>query len=378
MPAVQNVLIVGAGVAGTATAILLAEKGVNVVLVEQKPAVGALGSGITLQGNALRVLRELGVWETVEPEGYGFGVTGLRAPDPAGTVVAEIPDAQTGGPDLPATFGMPRPELARILVDRAIAAGATVQLGTELTGLTQDDSGVDAAFADGSTGRFDLVVGADGLHSRVRGLIGIDVEPRPTGMAIWRVFTPRPASVTRTDLYYGGRSYIAGYCPTGENSLYAYIVDEADPANFELDGPARAAALRRLSEAYHGPWDDIRPLITDDMPVNYTYFESHFVDGGWNRGRVVLIGDAAHSCPPTLAQGAAQSLEDAAVLAELLLAADTVDDELWAAFTARRAERAKRVVAASVQMVDWLLAHERNADVPGLMAGISALVGERA
>lgn len=378
MPAVQNVLVVGAGVAGTATAILLAEKGVGVVLVEQKPSVTTLGSGITLQGNALRVLTELGVWSAVEAEGYGFSVTGLRAPDPAGAVVAEISDAQTGGPDLPATFGVPRPALARILVERAIAAGATVRFGTELTAISQDDDGIDATFADGSTGRFDLVVGADGLHSRVRALIGIDVEPRPTGMAIWRVFTPRPESVTRTDLYYGGQSYIAGYCPTGENSLYAYIVEEANPENFALDGPARAAVLRRLSEAYHGPWDDIRPLITDDATVNYTQFESHFVDGGWNRGRAVLIGDAAHSCPPTLAQGAAQSLEDAAVLSELLLSADAVDQELWAAFTARRAARAKRVVAASVQLVDWLIAHEQNADVPGLMAGISKLVGERA
>src|SRR4051812_34049500 len=129
MPAVHSVLIVGAGAAGTAAAVLLADRGVSVDLVEVKPDISALGSGITLQGNALRVLRELGVWPQVEAGGYAFDSLGIRAPDPAGTLVAEIPDARTGGPDLPATVGMYRPDLARILVDRALDAGAKVQFG---------------------------------------------------------------------------------------------------------------------------------------------------------------------------------------------------------------------------------------------------------
>ena len=378
MPAVERVLVVGAGVAGPAVAILLAEKGVTVELVEQKDEVTAIGSGITLMGNALRVLKQVGVWSQVEAEGYGFGVTGLRAPDPAGTVVAEIKDAETGGPDLPATLGMPRPVLAKILVDRAAALGVTFRFGTTLTGLDQDDAGVTATFGDGSTGRYDIVIGADGLHSAVRRLIGIDVEPRSTGMAIWRIFTPRPETVTRTDLYYGGPAYIAGYCPTGENSLYAYIVQDADASNFELDNAQRAAKLRGLSEAYHGPWDDIREYITDDRPVNYTFFETHLVDGPWNRGRVVIIGDAAHSCPPTLAQGAAQSLEDAAVLGELLTTADTLDDQLWKDLTARRLERARVVVDSSVQLGQWQIDHVRDADVPALMGKVSTLVSQPA
>ncbi len=378
MPAVERVLVVGAGFAGTAVAILLAEKGVAVDLVEQKAEVTTVGSGITLQGNALRVFRDLGVWEQLEAEGYGFNTTGFRAPDPQATVMREISDAKTGGPDLPATMGMSRPVLARILVDRALALGVNMRFSTLLTGLEQDDNGVTATFGDGSTDDYDLVIGADGLHSAVRHLIGIDVEPRGTGMAIWRVFTPRPDSVTRTDLYYGGPAYIAGYCPTGENSLYAYIVEDADAHNFALDNADRAARLRTLSEGYHGPWDDIRQFITDDQPVNYTFFETHVVDGPWNNGRVAIIGDAAHSCPPTLAQGAAQSLEDAAVLAELLIAADTVDDELWSAFTARRLERAKIVVNASVQLGKWQMEGARTADAPGLMRQVAETVSQRA
>ena len=115
MPAVNNVLVVGAGLAGAGVAIHLATKGVAVDLLEIKPEVAALGSGITLQGNAMRELKSLGVWDQVQAAGYAFDTTGIRAPDPNGTVVAEIADAKTGGPDLPAAMGMPRPELAHIL-----------------------------------------------------------------------------------------------------------------------------------------------------------------------------------------------------------------------------------------------------------------------
>jgi 2-polyprenyl-6-methoxyphenol hydroxylase-like FAD-dependent oxidoreductase len=376
MPAVNNVLVVGSGLAGAATAIKLAAAGVAVDLVEIKPDLAAIGSGITLQGNALRELRDLGVWEQVRASGYPFDVTGLRAPDPAGTVVAEIPDARTGGPDLPAVLGMPRPDLARILIDRAVETGVKVRFGTTYTALEHDADGVHVTFADGATQRYDLVVGADGIRSWTRRMLGIELETRSVGMGIWRAFGPRPASVTRTDLYYGGPSFIAGYCPTGENSLYAYVVEPAQDRS-TLAPEEKLAAMRGLAGAYHGPFDEIRETLTDPAKVNYTWFKTHLLPAPWNRGRVVLIGDAAHSCQPTLAQGGAQALEDAAVLTELLIATDAVDDSLWDAFTARRFDRAKTVVDASNQLAQWLLDHERG-DVPGLMRSIAVLVSKPA
>jgi 2-polyprenyl-6-methoxyphenol hydroxylase-like FAD-dependent oxidoreductase len=376
MPAVNNVLVVGAGLAGAGVAIHLATQGVAVDLLDIKPEVAALGSGITLQGNALRELRSLGVWDRVQEAGYVFDVTGIRAPDPFGSVVAEIPDAKTGGPDLPAAMGMPRPELAHILIDRATEVGVKVRLGTTFTELSQDADGVDVTFADGSTGRYDLVIGADGLRSWTRRSLGINLETRSVGMGIWRAFGPRPASVTRTDLYYGGPSYIAGYCPTGEDSLYAYIVEDAQDRS-AMSPEEQLATMKQLSQAYHGPWDEIRETLTDPSRVNYTWFETHVLDVPWNRGRVVLIGDAAHTCPPTIAQGGAMALEDAVVLAELLTGRDALDEDLWDAFHARRFERAKTVVDASNQLAQWQLDHVQG-DIPSMMRSIAMLTSQPA
>ncbi|MFW0794916.1 FAD-dependent oxidoreductase [Gordonia sp. CPCC 205515] len=365
-----NALVIGAGVAGTATAILLAEQGATVDLIDIKPDVSALGSGITLQGNALRVLRELGVWDEVRGHGYAFDTLGIRTP--GGDLVAELLDARTGGEDLPATLGMYRPTLAKILIERAAEAGVKARFGTTVTALEQDDDGVSVTFADQTSGRYDLVVGADGLRSWTRRHLGIEADPQGTGMSIWRVFAPRPESVTRTELTYGGACYIAGFCPTGEDSLYAYLVEDSQDRS-ALAPEESLATMRALAEQYHGPWDDIRAGMTDPSRINYTRFETHVVDGPWHRGRVVLLGDAAHSCPPTLAQGAAQALEDASVLADVLVTHSDIDDAMWAEFTQRRLARATAVVDASVQLGRWMLDHEQG-DVPGLMGRIAALL----
>jgi 2-polyprenyl-6-methoxyphenol hydroxylase-like FAD-dependent oxidoreductase len=376
MPAVENVLVVGGGIAGAATAILLAERGVSVDLVEVKPDVGVHGSGITLQGNALRVLQRLGVWPLAQRHGYSFDTLGLRAPDAHGTLLAVLDDVRTGGPELPATMGMHRPTLARILLDRARETGAKVRFGTTYTALRQDDHGVVATMTDGATTRYDLVVAADGVRSPTRAALGIELHTAATGMGIWRAFAPRPAEVTRTDLYYGGPSYIAGYCPTGEDTLYAYIVEDAQDRS-GLTPEQGLQVMRRLSMAYHGPWDAIRESLTDPSMVNYTHFANHVLPAPWHRGRVVLIGDAVHTCPPTLAQGGAQALEDAAVLAELLLAAEVLTEQVWDDLIARRHARATTVVQASMQLGAWLLAHERG-DVPGLIARTTHLLCEPA
>ena len=171
-------------------------------------------------------------------------------------------------------------------------------------------------------------------------MIGIDTEPEPTGMGIFRVFTGRPESITRTDLCFAGPCYIAGFCPTGEDSLYAYLVEPKQDRSDMLPED-RLAHMRKLAEAYHGPWDDIRELMTDPSTVHYTWFEKMLLERPWWRGRVALIGDAAHTCPPTVAQGAAQAMEDALVMAESLLAHADLDTALDAFMDRRTTGRSR-------------------------------------
>ncbi len=370
MTAVSKVAIAGAGVAGLAAAIQLAKAGVTVDVFESKPELSALGSGISLQGNALRVFDALGAWDDIRAAGYPFEGLNLRAPGPGAPIVAELPDVKTGGPDYPAGMGMPRPALARILLDHAQKAGASIHFGTTVTGVEQTDEAVEVFVDDASRGIYDLLIGADGLHSAVRNLIGIEAKPEPTGMGIWRSFVSRPEEVVRSELYYGGPVYIAGYTPTGEDTMYAFLVEKAQDRFGTPDEEATRIMLEE-SRAYDGPWNSVRADLERGAHANYTWFTSHLIDGAWNRGRVVVIGDAAHSCPPTIAQGAAQGLEDAFVLTELLVQFDSLDQDLWEIFHARRVPRAKAVVDASVQLGRWQLDGVRDADVPGLMFGVA-------
>ena len=384
MTSVRTVLIVGGGTAGCALAALLGRAGVSVEIAERKPDFTTYGSGITLLGAALRVLRQLGVWDELRDHGYAFDSLGIRSAD--GRLLAELPDTRTGGHDLPSTLGAYRPKLAAVLAAAAVDAGAKVRLGTTVTSFETVTSpgGSDGAweevavtFSDGDTGHYDLLVAADGIRSATRASMGIADVPIPAGMGIWRVHARRPADVQRTELVYDGPCYIAGFCPTGPDTLYAYLVEDA--RSTPPEGPAeRLAAMRDLASSYHGPWDEIRADMTDGDLVNYTWFESLLVEGDWNRGRAVVIGDAAHACPPTMALGAAMALEDAAVLAELLLGRDRLDQDLFDTFVERRRPRVRAVVEASMQLVHWQLAHERNADVPGLMGRLNAMISQAA
>lgn len=377
MTAVQKVAIAGSGAAATATAIQLAKAGVQVDVFEAKPELSVLGSGITIQGNALRIFGELGVWHEIRTLGYGFDGLSIRAPGPGAPVVADLTEIRTGGPEYPATMGMYRPDLTRILVNHAEKLGATIRFDARVTGFEQNDDAIEVFVNGEPVGSYDLLVGADGLHSTVRGLMGIETAPEPTGMGIWRTFVSRPAEVKHSELFYGGPVYIAGYTPTGDDTMYAYLVEKAQD-RFQVSDIEAKDILLEESQAYEGPWDSIRADVAAGSRVNYTWFTQHLVPAPWNRGRAVIVGDAAHSCPPTIAQGAAQALEDALVLTELLTARDKLDQGLWDDFHARRLPRARTVVEASVQLGQWQLDGDHDANPAALIFGIAQKMAEPA
>ena len=141
--------------------------------------------------------------------------------------------------------------------------------------------------------------------------------------------------------------------------MYAFLVEKAQDRFGTPDEEATRIMLEE-SRAYDGPWNSIRADLERGAHANYTWFTKHLIEGPWNRGRVVVIGDAAHSCPPTIAQGAAQGLEDAFVLTELLVQFESLDQDLWEIFQARRLPRAKAVVEASVQLGQWQIDGDRD------------------
>lgn len=361
---VDRVLIVGGGITGGVLALALRQRDVEVVLVDLRDSLGGVGHGITLQGNALKAFRSVGIYDELAERGYAFSHLRLKTAD--GQVIAEIPTPPMGGPDLPGTMGAVRGDIADILAERLPAAGVDVRLGTTLTAFEDHGDSVSVTLSDGSTETVDLLVGADGIRSKVRGMIGIDTEPQPVGMGIWRTVAKRPAKMDCSEMYYGGPKFKAGYTPISEDLCYAFLLEEDLDRSYVGEGP-RGKELKERGQGYGGIWGEVRDSLADDAIVNYQWIEAICVESPWYRGRTIIIGDAAHACPPLIAQGAAMCSEDAVVLAEMLTsgAAGSTVEEVLPAFMERRFPRVKMVLDNSLTLADW----EIHPDTPGADPG---------
>jgi 2-polyprenyl-6-methoxyphenol hydroxylase-like FAD-dependent oxidoreductase len=346
--AVSKVLIIGGGITGSMLAVGLAQGGVEVDLVEISPVWTGVGHGITVQGNALRSLQKIGVLDEVLAQGVPFD--GMRLRNADGSLIVELTTPHTGGEELPSTMGSLRSSLQTILCRAVYDHGVTVKLGTTVESLTDDGQGVTAQLSDGTSARYDVVVGADGIRSKTRKMIGIDQVAEPVGMGIWRVVAPRPAEMDCAEVYYGGPRFKAGYSPISKDLCYAYILDEN--LDRSVVGEGGAELLRERSAGYGGTWGTIREGLTDDIVINYQWIEAILLADPWYRGRVIVVGDAAHACPPLIAQGAAQCTEDAVVLAELLQGDEPVENA-FKTFMARRLPRVQLVIDTSMKLAQW-------------------------
>ncbi|MGW7421631.1 FAD-dependent monooxygenase [Streptomyces sp. NPDC054813] len=354
---VHKVLVVGGGITGSMLCLALAQRGVEVELVEISPRWFGVGHGITIQGNALKALRAVGVLDRVLTRAVPFDLMRLRRAD--GGLITELETPHTGGADLPSTAGALRSDLQNALCDAVYAHGVSVRLGLSVERLDHSPGLIDVTFTDGSAGRYDLVVGADGINSAMRALIGITAKPRPVGMSIFRVVAQRPAEMDCAEVYYGGPRYKAGYSPISGDQCYAYLLDENLDAS--LIGPrASLDLLRERGAGYGGTWGKIIASLPDDTAVDYRWIEAVLVDEDWHRGRAMVIGDAAHACPPLIAQGAAMCMEDAVLLAELVTGDEPLDRAL-ARFMARRLPRVRMVLDNSLRLAEW----EIHPETPG-------------
>jgi 2-polyprenyl-6-methoxyphenol hydroxylase-like FAD-dependent oxidoreductase len=342
MAAADRVLVVGGGIGGLTAAIALRRKGFAVDVIERDPDWSVYGVGIIQQANVVRAVAELGILDDYVDAGFPFSEIEIYIP--SGQRVARFPTPRLTQ-DYPANVGIGRRALQNVLGDRTIASGATVQLGVTATKLDEDDDGVTATLSDGTRGRWDIVVGADGLYSETRRMI-LPEAPAPefVGQSVWRYNFPRPADLDALRIFEGPKGI--GLVPLSDTLMYLFVTTP-EPGNPRYPRDGLAAAMRDKLAGSPPAIAALAAQITDDDAVVYKPLEALFLRGDWHKGRVVLLGDAVHATTPHLGQGAGMAIEDSLVLAEELAGTDTPE----AAFTAyrnRRFERCRYIVEASL------------------------------
>ena len=334
-----EILIIGGGIGGLTAAIALRRDGHRVTVIERDPEWSVYGVGIIQQGNVLRAMKQLGLLDDYLSAAVGFDFVAVHAPD--GTQVAKVPSPRLVD-GCPANVGIGRRALHEVLGNRAVGAGTEVRLGVTADALADDGLTVSVRFSDGTTGRFDVVIGADGVHSQVRQQV-LSGSPKPqfTGQSVWRYNLPRPADLDSLHVYNGPIG--AGLVPMSETVMYLYLTTP-EPGNPRYPHAGLAATMRAKVPA---PLAALAELITDDAEVVYRPLETLLVEGPWHDGRIVLLGDAVHATTPHLGQGAGMAIEDAIVLAEETARHDT-PEAAFTAYRARRIDRCRYIVEESL------------------------------
>jgi len=340
----QHVLVIGGGFSGMATAIQCAKLGLTVDLVEIDQGWRSYGAGISIGGPTLRALRTIGVLDAFFERGHGGD--GVNLYTAGGQSIGTLPTPRVAGEDVPGGGAVMRPVLADILAKATRAAGVRVKLGCTFSRIEPRGEQVDVAFTDGTHGTYDLVVGADGLYSKVRAATFPDApKPRYTGQGVWRAVVPRPAEIACATMWLGHRIK-AGVNPVSREEMYVFVTEDR-PTNDYIDPAEWPRMLSELLAIFDVPLiQSIRAQIGAESRVNYRPLESLLLPAPWFSSRVVLVGDAVHATTPHMAAGAGIGIEDAIVLAEELGRGVTVEAALQA-FQARRWERCRMVVENS-------------------------------
>jgi FAD-dependent urate hydroxylase len=355
----ERALVVGAGIAGLATAIALERSGREPVVLERAPELWEIGAGISLWPNAVNALRRLGLGDAVEAAGAPAREAAFRT----------WRGAQLGASittQLQARFGAPL-----LLVHRARLQGAmrralgpdVIRLGAECVAVEQDERGATVRLADGGGERGAVVIGADGLRSRVRAALFADGPPRYAGITAWRGVVPLEDALSG-GLVSGesfGRGSLFGVARLNGSQAY-WWASVRRPESDGNDPATEKSSLLRTFSSWHDPITALIEATPPEAIIRTSLYERSSLER-LAVGRIALVGDAAHPMLPNLGQGACQAIEDGVVLADELQATDDVVSAL-ARYGARRAQHTASVVKASRQMSR--VAHLRNPVAGGL------------
>jgi 2-polyprenyl-6-methoxyphenol hydroxylase-like FAD-dependent oxidoreductase len=349
-----RVLIVGAGIAGLALAGALRQRGLTAEVVERVTEWEPSGAGLYLPANAVRALHELGIEPAAAARANPIGRQ--RFLDHRGRPLADI-DLDRIWDGVGGCVAIHRAALHGAL--RQATAEVPLRLGTSVTDV-EDGPQPRVTFSDGSTGRYDLVVGADGVHSTIRGLALGGPAASYVGQASWRFVADGFADIGDWTVMLGrGRTFLT--VALGQAVVYCYAdLNTSDPAS------AARGDWRQSFADFAEPV----PSLLDHATDAYFAAIEEVVPPAWTARRVVLVGDAAHASSPNMAQGAAMALEDTLVLAEMLTADLPVDQALagyvqrrktrvaWVQEQTRRRDRTRNL-PATVRNLTLCLAAER-------------------
>ncbi len=324
MPRTPRILVVGGGIGGLAAALALEQQHLEVIVCEQSPKLSEIGAGIGLAPNAIKALRALGLEDQINAITWGSEFAVVRSWKSG----REISRAYQG--DYRERFGAPS-----LTVHRAdllgILAGALrstdIRVGMRCVAVETRDGGAAARFADGSEIEADIVVGADGIHSKVReSLFGADA-PRFTGCICFRGMAPAeavPRDINTADvtLWMGPHGHVVHYLVRAGELLN--IVAHIDSDAWTEESWTQECNVSEVITTY-ARWN---PALTRVFPSSERWYKWALYDRDpperWSKGRATLLGDSAHAMLPYLGQGAAMAIEDGCVLAGRLPARPTI------------------------------------------------------
>jgi len=328
-----RILIIGAGIGGLAMARAAHQRGLECQVVERSPTPVVPGSGIYLPGNGMAALRRLGLAEAVAEIGAVVGRR--RLSDDKGHRLIDFDEAGLWRDVAPPVAHDPA-ELHRIMADGA--AEVPIRYGVTATTVRDASDRVHVDFDVGSSATYDLVIGADGIHSNVRNTVFGGPEARLVGQVGWRFVVDGSPGLDGWNAWLGrDRGFLA--LAIGGDRVYGVgdmrSTDGLDPTGGDLD------AFKALFDGYPEPVPSLLARLGSADDLWFNPFEE-VAPAAWVKGRVVLLGDAAHATAPNMAEGASLAMEDAIVLTECLAAAADVFVALGA-YVERRAARVAHV-----------------------------------
>ena len=344
----MKIAVIGGGIGGLSAALGLLKAGFDVHVYEQAPLFGEIGAGIQISPNASRLLRRLGLGTALEKYGVRPGAVHQKRWDDGRTL-----QRAPLGPEVESRFGAPyyhfhRGDLAALLA--AAMPGERAHAGHRLVGIEEKGERVVARFDNGASVEADLVIGADGIHSKVRALTFGPEKPRFTGCVAWRGLVPaeRIAHLeieVASHNWMGPEAHCVHYWVSAKRLMNVVcIVEHGTWTNESWADKGEVADVLARYEGWH---PTVRGLI-EAFPETFVWaLHDRAPLPEWTRGRVALLGDACHPMLPMMAQGAAQAIEDGGALTSILSALPADLPAALRRYEALRKPRATRLQQAS-------------------------------